>query len=128
MDCAVLVVDDDRLVGPLLVRYLQRYFRWCEASLASTLDEFITMLKARTYSLVLSDAHLRPGTYLDILRVVQEIAPRCPVVVVTGDLDQTQVQRALDWGAAAVTPKTGIGSDELARAITPFLPRSNSEP
>jgi len=80
----ILVVDDELVIRELMERVLRAL--GCDLTVASTLESGLCALRRFTPDLLITDLHLPDGSGVDIARAFKAIAPRAPVVVITGFL------------------------------------------
>ena len=128
MATRILSVDDHALFREALERVLRELDPEVTVIHAGTAREAIA---AATYyeglDLVLLDRSLAGTDGISLLPQLCDAANGAPVVVVSGSARTSDVQRALDAGAASYIPKT-VGAQELLLALRrvlagdPYLP------
>ena len=115
----VLAVEDD----PSLAFVLEEALQHAEAAeidavMVSTLQETRELLQAENgFELVLLDLSLPDSDGIDTFSSVRRMAPRMPVVVLTGSDDPELEQRIRELGAAEFLLKGAIGSKTLIAKI-----------
>lgn len=99
----LLVVDDEPHIGLVLRPFLEQL--GYRVSLARTLDEARSALRANPADGLLLDLHLPDGSGLDFLRDLrkQDGTARLPVVVLTAEGEDRVLREARRLGAALVT-------------------------
>lgn len=111
----VLVVDDEPLILRGLARLLQR--RGFEVVVADSTASALRLLEGSRVELVLTDYHLGPGDNgLDLAREVRRVAPKLPIILSSGYLEQN-LQSALPEGVAFL-PKPFVERDLLSMIRT----------
>ena len=99
----LLVVDDEPHIGLVLRPFLEQL--GYRVSLARTLEEARSALRARPADGLLLDLHLPDGSGLDFLRDLrkQDGTARLPVLVLTAEGEDRILREARRLGAALVT-------------------------
>jgi DNA-binding NarL/FixJ family response regulator len=116
-----LIVDDHPLVREALTSVLMRLRPESEVIQVATVADALAALDAGPpVDLVLLDLHLPDASGLELLPTIGERHIGTAVVVLSGDLDQQTVQRALAAGAAGCIPKTET-REVLAGALSLVL-------
>ena len=107
---AVLVVDDETMVGEMLARYLKREgFRGMAAHSG---EEAMKLLTKTSVNLVLLDVKLGDEDGFDVLKKIKEQHPGLPVVMLTGlGYDDKAMAEALELGAAGYLSKSADVSE-----------------
>lgn len=95
----ILLVEDDQAVASLLSRYLTK--RGFQVTKAENAELALQKYRSDGYDIVLADVHLPGASGLDLTEHLHEISPLQPVVVVTGDRDQSIAEAARKLGATA---------------------------
>jgi CheY-like chemotaxis protein/anti-sigma regulatory factor (Ser/Thr protein kinase) len=114
------VVDDEELLRDMLVRSLSRL--GYEALSAQDGEQALDMFKAQAFDLVLSDVRMPGMDGLALLRVIKEINPRMPVIMISGESDTAMVVAALKAGAENFIAKP-LEINTLAQVIDQALAR-----
>lgn len=94
-----------------------------EVSLATDLGQAIDQLTKTDFALVLLDLTLPDSTGTDTVRQVVMRAPTLPIVLLTGNEDETIGADAVHMGAQAYLPKSEMSAALLKRVITHAVSR-----
>ena len=96
----VLVVEDEESVRKLVARHLER--NGYEVAQASDAEQVLLRMSRdrEPFDVVLSDIHLPGLSGVELLRLLLTHSPLRPVIMITGDADESLARRALDYGAA----------------------------
>ena len=115
----VLAVEDDPSLAFVLEEALQHAAAAeIDAVMVSTLKETRERLQAENgFELVLLDLSLPDSDGIETFSSVRRMAPRMPVVVLTGSDDPELEQRIRELGAAEFLLKGAIGSKTLIAKI-----------
>jgi DNA-binding response OmpR family regulator len=99
----LLVVDDEPHIGLVLRPFLEQL--GYRVSIARTLDEARSALRAKPADALLLDLHLPDGSGLDFLRDLRKHGgtARLPVLVLTAEGEDRILREARRLGAALVT-------------------------
>jgi CheY-like chemotaxis protein len=111
----ILVVDDEPLDRYWTVRALGRALVSAEIREASTLRTAASMLREEPFDCVLLDNILPDGTAVEFLGAVH--APRIPVIVLSGYVDERVGAALAEAGAAAQLVKGKTDPTSLADCI-----------
>lgn len=93
--CTILVVDDDEAMRTLLVDALQE--KGCRVIESENGTDALNVLKAVVPNVIVTDLKM-PGGGFPYLRLLQEGAPHCPIVVMTAYGDSQSKAKALECG------------------------------
>ncbi len=85
------------------------------------------VLSSHSFHVVITDLGLPDGQGLDTLRQVRALAPGLPVIVMTGDHDETVGIRSLHEGAQDYLVKGQLTGAAVARAIRYAIDKRNIE-
>jgi len=85
---------------------------------AKNIKEAISLLNDSSVDLVLSEYFLSDGSGLDILKSLSDSKLEIPVVIITGQGNQTIASEVVDAGAYDYLPKNRISKKSLYRSIT----------
>jgi DNA-binding NarL/FixJ family response regulator len=103
----LLIVDDHAMVRTGLAQLLHGLYPGCRVSEAGDLAQAAGLLAAPPEpSLLLLDVHLPGEPPLGPLRALRRGHPLLPVLLMSGDTDESLAARALDEGAAGWLPKS----------------------
>lgn len=96
----ILVVEDEAPVRELVARHLER--KGYEVAQASDAEQVLLRMSRdrEPFDLVLSDIHLPGLSGVELLRLLLTHSPLRPVIMITGDADESLARRALNYGAA----------------------------
>lgn len=96
----ILVVDDDRSVHLMVTRSLEKLPIRTEIEKCGDADAALSLVRSFEPDCVLLDVMLPGGmTGLDILRSIQQIDSRLPVIMITGGGDSSTAIEAMQLGA-----------------------------
>lgn len=84
----VLIVDDDRADVDLCIRDLQKSGISFSVLTSSTREDFILKLKENSIDVVIADYRMRDWTGMDALKIVKEVAPGVPVILLSGTVGE----------------------------------------
>ena len=100
----VLVVDDDPDLRDMITDILTSFSRSLEISVAADGQSALDAIKREDFDLVLLDVRMPVMDGLEALKQIKAIAPRLPVLMVTGG-DSASASQALQMGAFGYLPK-----------------------
>ncbi len=123
----VLYLDDSRLDRQLVCDALRERNGGFSVEEVATPEELEQRLKAGSYDVILSDTGSALIDGLDIIEVAHGIAPRVPVIILTGMGSEEMAVQAMKRGASDYVTKTLQHIQRLPRAIREALDRSRSE-
>jgi len=94
----ILVVEDDRSVGRVVEVSLG--LAGHEVQLATDASAGESAIRANGHALVILDVNLPGGTGLELLRLIRhELGRTTPVIMLSGQKQEDNIVRALEWGA-----------------------------
>ena len=93
----------------------------------SSLAEGIELLKANTFSLIISDISLPDNDGLENIDKIKAIAPLLAIIILTGLNDIEAGTHAVEKGAQDYLVKGQINTDLLVRSINYAIKRKNNE-
>ncbi|HEY6874176.1 MAG TPA: response regulator [Geobacteraceae bacterium] len=99
----ILIVDDDRQNLELLKLLLE--CEGIEAHCASSGEEALPKITERTFSLMITDLNMHGMNGFELSRKAQEIAPRMPIIMSTGDFSPEITRLAMEIGIAKILAK-----------------------
>jgi len=103
----LLVADDHDLIRDMFVQVAQELAPDIEIYHAGTLPEALEVARKNAeLNLVLLDLRMPGMNGLSGLRIMREVRPDVPVVIISGDSDPETARMALQAGAAGFIPKT----------------------
>ncbi len=115
----VLLVDDDEddavITQALLAQSSDSHF---EIEWACSYEAGLTRLKEHRHDIGLLDYNLGSRSGLDFLQEAQTDQGHAPIIMLTGEGNETLVLKALESGAIDYLPKRNISSQNLQLAIS----------
>jgi len=84
---------------------------------AGTLREGLALIEKETFDVVLLDLVLPDSADFDTLHSVRTVAPEMPVIILTGQNDESLAAAAVEAGAQDYIVKTHVNSTLLSRSI-----------
>lgn len=116
----ILIVDDDAQDRLLIKDHLTEQTRHINIHEASHTEEALSLLKNNAYHCIFLDYLLPDDTGINLLKKLQDsntrLAP-CPVVMLTGQIDQDAMIDAYEYGAQDYLSKNHISKDNLFIAL-----------
>lgn len=94
-----LLVEDNEFDRILVERELKKSFPTCTTGWADTREEYTRQLKTSQPDLILCDFSLPTFGALEALKILHELGPRIPVIIVTGTLTDEKAVECLKSGA-----------------------------
>jgi DNA-binding NarL/FixJ family response regulator len=113
---AVLVADDHPVVRKGIVHILSSTGDVCVEGEASSGMELIERLRERSWDAVVMDLNMPGVSGIDLLRQVQAVRPKVPVLILTVQREDIYARRLLQAGAAGFLTKESI-VEELVSAV-----------
>ena len=111
---AILIIDDDEVDRKSIWRNLC-YAKWeGEIVQAADAEEGIRHAQTRSFDCILLDYQL-PGT--DGLALISKLGTHTPIVMLTGEGNETIAVAAMKLGAADYLPKSLLDPDNLVRVV-----------
>jgi DNA-binding NtrC family response regulator len=113
----LLIIDDDQSDRIAIKRCLQK------ADIAATVEEATSSVEAlhlvrpNAYDCVFLDYHLPGEDGISVLHALQRLAPDVPVVVLTGQGDETLAVEFMKAGAGDYLPKSCLTPDRLSASL-----------
>ena len=122
----VLVIDDDAAVGRLVATQLRSApGEGFEAEVVGRLSEGLARLEAGDLAAVVLDLGLPDVQGLEGLRLVRQMAPDVPVVVLSGNSDEDLALAAVAEGAQDYIVKGSVDGGAMARTVRHAIQRHN---
>jgi putative two-component system response regulator len=117
----ILIVDDEPAVRRLIAGILAKAGH--RVVTANSGQEAIRVLESEDVALVLSDINM-PGSIsgLELIDALHALRPSLPIILVTGSVDERNLQSALDRGAAGFITKP-FKAAELGRKVDTAIDR-----
>ena len=94
----LLIADDDPDDVELCIRGLEKSDIDFEAEAAETRDEFARILHEHPVDVVISDYRMKGWTGMDALRLVKEICPNVPLILLSGTLGDELAVECIKMG------------------------------
>lgn len=94
----ILVIDDDKQILELLKMFVEA--NGCSALTESSAEKGLAMIRKKEFDMVLLDIMLPDGNGLEVLKNIQKISPKVPVIMITGGNDIEVAEECLKIGAA----------------------------
>ena len=116
----VLIIDDHPLVRSSLKQLLQHNFPQSVVEEASNAASTVAQAGSGNWDLILLDIDLPDRSGLDLLRDLRSLAPKTPVLVLSGGDERQVGQRALKSGAAGFIAKA-CAQEKIQEAIQRVL-------
>lgn len=114
----VLLIDDDEddaiITQALLEQSSLQHF---EIDWARSFDAGLSRIKEHNHDIGLLDYNLGSRTGIDFLREAHSHSPHSPIIMLTGQGNESLVLQALESGAIDYIPKRNISSENLQRTI-----------
>jgi two-component system, cell cycle sensor histidine kinase and response regulator CckA len=120
----ILIVEDDPQDAALAEREIRRVDMICTVRRVDTHDGMVAALRDFDPDVILTDHSLPNFSARDALRVAHELAPRTPVIVVTGRLGDESAVEYLQAGAADYVVKDHL--QQLGPAVLRALETKRS--
>ncbi|HET9597823.1 MAG TPA: response regulator transcription factor, partial [Anaeromyxobacteraceae bacterium] len=116
----ILLVDDHEVVRRGIAQALRDAIPGVEFGEAGDSLEAVALVSSRPWDVVLLDLKLPGRGGLDVLAEVKRLAPRTPVLVVSGYSEEEFAVRCIRAGADGYVPKT-TGAREIIAAVRKVL-------
>lgn len=116
----ILIVDDHPLLRIAIKQVLSNCLDNAVIDEASTEDEAMSLIRTRTWELILLDIVMPGRGGLELLQEIRLARPSLPVIVLSSQIDAPLVVRALREGASGFISKS-VKEDELTQGIRTVL-------
>ena len=116
----ILIADDHAVVRAGLRQFLEEDRSICEIGEASTGNETVEQLRAKTWDLLILDIYMPDRSGLDILTQVKATHPKTKILIISGLPERQYALNALKAGASGYLAKDSA-ADELLRAVRAVL-------
>ncbi|ASC72164.1 GGDEF domain-containing protein [Halomicronema hongdechloris C2206] len=114
----ILLIEDDEADVDLIHEYLSEATNWqVTIHQVNRLAAGIDCLQHRPYDLVLLDLSLPDSSGLDTFLRLRHHSPQVPIVILSGNTDQTLAFKAVQAGAQDYLLKGDVDTQNLTRAI-----------
>ena len=120
----LLVVDDEPNLAALVADALERRGYTCD--IAHSVSRAFEWLETSTYSVVVSDLHLKDGDGLQLLQHVRSTAPDVGVIIVSAQDHEASAAKVIAAGAYGYLVKPVAGA-QLAISVELALKRREAE-
>jgi DNA-binding NarL/FixJ family response regulator len=112
----ILIVDDHAVVRQGLIRILAEAAERLAVEEAGTAHEALDLITARSYEAVILDISMPDRNGLETLRMIKNLRPGLPVLILSVHPEEQYAVRALRSGAAAYLTKDSA-PEELLKAL-----------
>ncbi len=112
----LLIADDHQIVRAGLAQFIALHGDILLAAEAATGDEVISLVRAQEFDLVLMDISMPDKNGIDTLRIIRQIRPELPVLMLSGYPEEHYAVNLLRAGASGYVAKDA-SPDEMIRAI-----------
>ena len=112
----VLVIDDDASDRALTRLVMAAEFGKLELESAGTAAEFSGALAAGRFGIVITEADFSWGDGVDVIRLIREMRPDCPVILFTAVVSEELWSESLRLGVDGYVAKSPAGFVRLPAA------------
>jgi PAS domain S-box-containing protein len=120
----ILLVEDNPGDVRLLDVYLKDFFRSdFSISSAASLSTALSFLQKNIFNIIILDLNLPDSFGLDTFKTVYQNSPEIPIIVLTGQEDESTGISAMQLGAQDFLIKGEVKGKELARSISYSIER-----
>jgi PAS domain S-box-containing protein len=120
----VLIIDESESDQKLASLVLAGELGNLELETAGTATEFSTALTAGRFGLVVTESGFSWGSGTDVVRLVREVRPNCPVILFTAEVGEQLWSESLRLGVDAYVSKSSGGFVRLPAVVRSVLFRS----
>ena len=118
----ILIVDDEPWIREVFQDFCELTDSF-EVDMASSGDEAVDKMKTENYDLVTMDLIMPEMSGLETLVKIKDMAPRIPIMVITGNATEKLINQAGVLGACQVMHKP-VMLDDFIAGLTETLTRS----
>jgi two-component system, NtrC family, response regulator len=114
----ILIIDDDKLLGNTLTRFILRMEH--DVTCALTLEDGLKEVSTGVFDVVFLDVNLPDGSGLDVIPVIRKESSPPEIIIITGEGDPDGAELAIKSGAWAYIEKPLSMENvelQLARAL-----------
>ncbi len=124
----ILLVEDSRSEAAYIERTLTRGGPYaCKVSKAYSVATAIPLLEDQAFDVVLMDLRLPDATGFSGLHAIQAVAPKVPIVILTGIDDEETERAAMENGAQDYLLKERASLSALTRSMRHAIQRRSAE-
>ena len=120
----VLIIDESKSDQKLASLVLAGEFGNLELETAGTATEFSAALTAGRFGLVVTESNFTWGSGLDLVRLVRDVRPDCPVILFTTEVGEQLWSESLRLGVDAYVSKSSDGFVRLPEVVRSVFFRS----
>lgn len=122
----ILLVEDDIVDARFVARLLEGPAQLAQVEFASTLQDALGRLEAKGFDAVVLDLKLPDSQGIETLLAVRNLFPHLPVIVLTGNTDESLGVQAVECGAQDYVVK-GLVAGELLNRVVRFSIARNKQ-
>ncbi|GMW00276.1 MAG: DNA-binding response regulator [Candidatus Hydrogenedentota bacterium] len=115
-NCKILVADDHAVVRKGIIQILEATPDLSVEGEASNGAEMIELVRSQEWDALIMDLHMPGVGGIDLLRQVNALRPKLPVLILTVQPEDVYAKRLLQAGAAGYLTKESV-TDELLTAV-----------
>jgi diguanylate cyclase (GGDEF)-like protein len=120
----LLILDDDEIDRKAFLRALERAGWDGEIVQSSTSDEALAHVRQQPFDCILLDYRLPGEDGLDVLTRLRSEGNTTPIIMLTGEGNETVAVEAMKRGAFDYLPKSQIAADTLYRSVAKAIERA----
>jgi len=120
----ILIIDESESDRRLASLVLAGEFGSLEMETAGTAAEFSAALTGGRFGLVVTESNFTWGSGLDLVRLVRDVRPDCPVILFTAEVGEQLWSESLRLGVDAYVSKSSDGFVRLPAVVRSVLFRS----
>ena len=109
----ILIVDDEKVVRGLLAEVLGENY---ECDIADSGEAALDLIKATSYSVVITDVEMSGMSGVEIVPLIHEISPNTVILLITGSLSHEYAARSKSAGAFDLITKP-FDLDSIERSV-----------
>jgi signal transduction histidine kinase len=113
----LLLIDDDKVDRQSICRVLRKISSELDICECENLEEGVKAISHEKYDCVLLDYLLPPQNGLEGLKILRQVSPYIPVIMITGHWDEILAVRAIRNGVENYLPKDRITKEVLWNAV-----------
>ena len=120
----LLILDDDEIDRKAFLRALERAGWDGEIVQAATADEALIHIRELPFDCILLDYRLPGQDGLDVLTRLRAEGNTTPIIMLTGEGNETVAVEAMKRGAFDYLPKSQVAADTLYRSVAKAIERA----